>query len=114
MKNPIAVLLLTFSAGAVACGTTHYIDTDRYGNNICRDMDGKMVAIQGTVQNCPAFYQNSSDKYGNEFCGLGKIHAYDLSKGCLSFMSDDFDKHGNKICTLNGKPVISLIKNIKR
>ncbi|MDG4813053.1 hypothetical protein P8629_08535 [Hydrogenovibrio sp. 3SP14C1] len=114
MKNLIAALLLTIATGSIACGHSQSIDTDQYGNNICRDMNGNMIAIEGTIQNCPAFYQNGSDKYGNEFCGLGKIHAYDLSKGCLSFMSDDFDKHGNKICTLNGKPVMSLIKNIKR
>lgn len=112
MKNLVAVLLLTFSASAVACGSNQYIDTDRYGSNICRDMDGRMVAIQGTIQNCPAFYQNGSDKYGNEYCGLEEARAYDLSEGCLPFMNEDFDKHGNKICTLNGKPVISLVKKL--
>lgn len=113
MKVIVIGLLLGVSTNLLACPSGNDFSADQYGNDICLGDQGQLTAIVGSIKRCPTIYSPNVDKYGNDYCGYNDIHAYDLSKGCLAFMMQATDKFGNTICTLNGKPVVALIKNIQ-
>lgn len=113
MKTILTACLLIASTATLACPSANDASSDKYGNYICLGDKGQMTAIVGSLKNCPTSYYPNTDRYGNNYCGDDNdMHAYDLSNGCLSFMMLGTDKFGNELCTLNGKPVVALIKDI--